>query len=207
MSRRRPQHGFKQGFTLLEVMVAVAILAASLAAIFASEAQSMKVGMRARRTTTATLLARCKLGEIEEKILLEGRPAENASGSDACCEDAELAGYTCDWKIERVVLPEITDTTPEEGAAAGDGKAPSSLGDIDPSSPESISSLVEGGASGDAIAGMALEIAYPVLKPSIEEQVQRATVTVKWKEGTRERSFDVVQFLVFDPAPAAPATP
>ena len=43
---------------------------------------------------------------------------------------------------------------------------------------------------------MAMNLAFPVLKPQIEEQVRRATVTVKWQEGDREKSFDVVHFLV-----------
>lgn len=41
-----------------------------------------------------------------------------------------------------------------------------------------------------------MNLAFPVLKPQIEEQVRRATVTVKWQEGDREKSFDVVHFLV-----------
>ena len=43
---------------------------------------------------------------------------------------------------------------------------------------------------------MALELGYPILKPFLEEQVRRATVTVRWKEGPREIGFDVVQYLV-----------
>ena len=38
--------------------------------------------------------------------------------------------------------------------------------------------------------------AFPVMKPIIEEQVRRVTVAVTWKEGDKEQSFEVVQFLV-----------
>ena len=49
---------------------------------------------------------------------------------------------------------------------------------------------------------LALELAFPILKPFLEEQVRRATVSVRWKEGPKERGFDVIQYLVSDqPAP------
>ena len=57
------------------------------------------------------------------------------------------------------------------------------------------------GESGN-LAMLALELGFPILKPFLEEQVRRATVTVRWKEGPKERGFDVIQFLVSDqPAP------
>src|SRR5690606_3853502 len=52
------------GFTLLEVMVAVAILALSLVAIFSSEGGAIRAGARARQMSAATLLARCKMAEV-----------------------------------------------------------------------------------------------------------------------------------------------
>ena len=67
----------KEGFTLIEVLVAVAILGLALTAIFVSEAGAVKAGHRARRITVASVLARCKMAEIEEEIAREGFPAYN----------------------------------------------------------------------------------------------------------------------------------
>jgi len=39
-------------------------------------------------------------------------------------------------------------------------------------------------------------MSFPVMKPIIEENVRRVTVSVEWKEGGREYTFDVVQFIV-----------
>ena len=72
-----------------------------------------------------------------------------------------------------------------------------------------------GGAAAEVIAGqagnltmIALELGFPILKPFFEEQVRRATVTVRWKEGPKDRGFDVTQFLVSEqiasPDPNAP---
>ena len=43
---------------------------------------------------------------------------------------------------------------------------------------------------------LALQLGYPILKPFFEEQVRRASVTVRWKEGSKDRGFDVIQYLV-----------
>ncbi|MBC7171310.1 MAG: prepilin-type N-terminal cleavage/methylation domain-containing protein [Polyangiaceae bacterium] len=173
----------ESGFTLLEVMVAVAILALALTAIFSSEVGALRVGNRARRTNIATLLARCKMAEIEEEIANKGLPAVDDRGSDQCCDDAEVDGYTCDWSVDRIVLP--------ESGLGGDGEA---LPPPDMSG--SSEAMLEGGASIDGITQMAMSMAFPTLKPALEEQVRRANVVVKWSEGNREMSFDVVQYIV-----------
>jgi general secretion pathway protein I len=95
-----------QGFTLLEVMVAVAILAISLGAVFSAEAGSVRTAVRARKMGLATLLVRCKMGEIEEDLAKKGLPAVHASGSDKCCKDAEIEGFKCKWEVQPIVLPD-----------------------------------------------------------------------------------------------------
>lgn len=182
------------GFTLLEVLVAVAILGLSLSSIFSSEAGAIKVANRARRTSYATVLARCKLGEIEEKVMKEGLPAISAEDTDECCEGAEIEGFTCEWSIERIVLP---DQVEEEGGVLEDDEG------SDPLAGVTAESLMEGGGGMGGLSEMAMSMAYPVLKTTIEEQVRRVTVSVHWQEGSRDHSFEVVQFLVADAAMAA----
>jgi len=203
------------GFTLLEVMVAVAILAVSLTAFFASQGQAIRVAQRARTTSVATLLARCKMAEIDEQLAHDGLPAVSADGSDDCCEDAEVEGFQCDWKVERVTLPDAADTGAEgddssggaPGGAAGIAAALGAGEGADGSPADAVQTLVSGDASGDALGSLALEFAYPVLKPSIEEQVRRVTVTVRWKEGTRDRTFDVARYIVAEQPPPSPDEP
>jgi prepilin-type N-terminal cleavage/methylation domain-containing protein len=56
------------GFSLLEVMVAIAILGLGLTAILSAQAGSFSAATQARSLSVATGLARCKMLEVEEKL-------------------------------------------------------------------------------------------------------------------------------------------
>jgi len=55
------------GFTLLEVMIALAIIAIALVAALGSQSQSVSLANEAKFTTTVTLLAQRKIAELEAK--------------------------------------------------------------------------------------------------------------------------------------------
>ena len=63
-----------RGFTLLEVMVAVAILGLSLTVILSAQAGLYSGGAYAQHTSVATGLLRCRMTEIEERMLKLGYP-------------------------------------------------------------------------------------------------------------------------------------
>jgi general secretion pathway protein I len=223
---------------LIEVMVAVVILAVGLASLFTSEAGAVRIAQRARTTTIATMLARCKMGEVEERVAKEGWPAERIDGRDECCEGGEHDGFKCEWKVERIVLPELGGEEGETGGTGGTGGggklaggftagrdekgsalaagAPPPLGSGSARPlPGAFSGLADGGVEseggilgsvvtsmgessggGDPLSALVMELTFPVMKPVIEEGVRRATITVSWKEGDKEQTFDVVQYLV-----------
>lgn len=185
------------GFTLLEVMIAVAILGLSLTAIFSSEVGAANVAQRARRQNTAATLARCKMGEIEEIVAIEGLPALEKEDTDNCCEHAPVEGFECDWIIERIILPEFGTQQDENEDESAQDRSKRQL-------TETYDEInAQGGTPPEVISGeagnlamLALELGFPILKPFLEEQVRRATVSVHWKEGPEERGFDVTQYLV-----------
>ena len=190
----------RPGFTLLEVMIAVAILGLSLTAIFSSEVGAANVAQRARRQNIAATLARCKMGEIEEVIAIEGLPALEKKDTDNCCEHAPVEGFECDWVVDRIILPEFGAGDEEEDDAEPRDSRAESIQTLN----DTYEDLNEqGGAPEEVIAGqagnlalLALQIGFPILKPFLEEQVRRATVTVRWDEGPKERGFDLIQYLV-----------
>src|SRR5690606_3778714 len=61
-----------RGFTLLEVMVAMAILAVSLVAIIGINGGTVRSHGYAKRLTIATMLARSKMADIETHFFHEG---------------------------------------------------------------------------------------------------------------------------------------
>jgi len=187
----------RRGFTLLAVMIAVAILGLSLTAIFSSEVGAANVAARARRQNIAATLARCKMGEIEQVVQIEGLPAIEKKDSDNCCEHAPVDGFECEWIVERIILPELGSQGDEDDGTSDKDKSNQRLTEAY----DEVNS--QGGTPQEVIAGqagnlttMALQIGFPILKPFLEEQVRRAKVTVHWDEGPTQRGFDVIQYLV-----------
>jgi general secretion pathway protein I len=66
------RHGSaEKGFTLMEVMVALAVVAIALAAIYRMHTQTLFMDTRGRFDTVATMLARQKLADIDTGDLKE----------------------------------------------------------------------------------------------------------------------------------------
>lgn len=81
----------EKGFTLLEVMIAMAILAITLVVVFQSQSQSISMTGRARFETTAAFLAQSKMAEIEA-----ANPEE--IGSDSGDFGDDFPDYS--WRVD-----------------------------------------------------------------------------------------------------------
>ena len=79
------------GFTLLEVMIAMAILAITLVVVFQSQSQSISMAGGARFETTAAFLAQSKMTEFEA-----ANPADVASDSGNFGDD--FPDYS--WQVD-----------------------------------------------------------------------------------------------------------
>ena len=78
------------GFTLLEVMIAVVILAIGLTTLFGSQSQSVSLAGHAKFNTIAPQLAQLKLSELKTQ--------EDEITSDSGDFGAEFIGYS--WVVE-----------------------------------------------------------------------------------------------------------
>ncbi len=92
------------GFTLLEVMVAVAIIAISFVSLLGSQSQSISIATISRFETTASMLARKKLAEIGSSTVAD------LSGSAGDFAD-DFSDYH--WQTE------VSDLTEEETGITG----------------------------------------------------------------------------------------
>ena len=201
------------GFTLLEVMVAISILGLALTVILSAQVGLFSSAERAQNLTFATNLARCKMTELEADVLKKGFQLTDVIEDGPCCEDEPDRKYECRWRIETVELPELAEVVDEDGDSEDTASSSGVLGkmlDLKSEAQEGNLDLASGSALGeigdyfggeDSEAGMQslasslMAMVYPNLKPMLEASVRRATVTVAWNEGSRERELVVVEFL------------
>ena len=87
----------EDGFTLLEVMVAIALIAIALMAVLGSQSQSVSLAGEARFNTTAALLAQSKMAEIESQ-------APEDLTADSGDFDEDFPGYTWKLAVSNVII-------------------------------------------------------------------------------------------------------
>src|SRR4051812_15628752 len=92
------------GFTLLEVMLAIAIMAISLVVIVRITSMNVRAAAHARMVTTATFLARGKLAAVEDDIISLGfTDTDQEDAGDFSDENYGKVRWSS--LIERVELP------------------------------------------------------------------------------------------------------
>lgn len=99
--------GEQRAFSLLEVIVAIAILGLGLTSILSAQAGLFSSSLRGANMTRASNLARCKMSEVELKLLRDGFPLTDQKDDGHCCENEDDDGFTCKWMIETIKLPEM----------------------------------------------------------------------------------------------------
>lgn len=96
-----------KGFTLLEVMIAIAILAVSLLAIFNLQSTSLIGSARAEKISLATQLARQKMARVLidlEQGILKGEFSESKEDSGSF-EEEKYPDYTWKLTVRKVDIP------------------------------------------------------------------------------------------------------
>jgi general secretion pathway protein I len=222
---RRPHRRARKGFSLLEVLMAVALFGAVVTIILSAQAGLVASDRTATNISQAIELGRCRMSEIEEKQLKLGFPeVEEKDTSPICCNDKDNPGFSCEWKVERVLLPQPVSLAGDAGLGSIlggglglDAGIPSSIGTsiATPMGTMAVNPL--GGASLDFDAGLqnigmglqqsmggagmsgllslVFSLVYPSLKPMLEAAIRKVTVIVHWQEGRQERDFTLQQYI------------
>jgi len=202
----------KRGFTLLEVMVAIAILGIGLTMILTAQTGLFSSADRAAKLSFAVGLARCKMNEVEVELLRDGFPLTDQNEEGPCCEDDESA-FRCTWDVTSVMLPDV-GSSGGSGSDAGAGAGPDPIGALmgareslgsgqTEDAVSALSSLIPEGSSAGAgpslgagaLAPLAMGFIWPDLKTMLEASIRKVTVTVRWREGSSERELAVSQYL------------
>lgn len=176
----RPRAG-DSGFTLLEVLIAVAILAVSLSSLMGSQMNSMAATRYARDITAAALLAEHQIVELEFFHRQEGWVSSDVEYEG----DFSEQGYDdMKWActVHFIELPEYNQLI-----EAKEG--------VDEAAGEDGDNVMD---AGDQAFG-ALGMVWPIVKAAIENSIRKVDCKVTWKNGALDEEFTVQTFWT-DPA-------
>jgi prepilin-type N-terminal cleavage/methylation domain-containing protein len=129
----------RRGFTLLEVMIAMAIMAFLMAAITSSQGSSLLYGARVFNLTTATQLADSVILDLEEEYRLDGFP-DNSREEQDCKLPKGFDRFECEYDLLGL------DINSDNIVSASDD-----AGSVMDS--PLVSTLCGGGASGNEVSG------------------------------------------------------
>ena len=171
-----------RGYTIMEVTIALAILAMSLTVLLGTQANSVLYTERANQMAIAALMARSKMIDVEHEIQDNGFSdmTETLSG------DFRDEGFR-DMAWEAIVdVVEITpDAEAEFGAAVneelfGDGEASGSLS----------------GASSVSQRLPMIVAQIPQFINDIGSRVRRVTLTIEWEDRGGTQQLTIQSFIV-----------
>jgi general secretion pathway protein I len=179
MNTRRAQ----RGFSLLEVMIAMTILAAALTWIVVGMARNISAENHAKLITTATFLARSKMNDLEDDLYEKGF-GEFEKELTGTFEDKGFQRFSWRVLVDKVELPS-TDQVQSMLGKANDAQAAAT--GKDPGSSSSSSSPMT--ASVGAMSGQ-----FGIIKDVLEGGIRRLNVQVMWAEGSKSYDVSVIAF-------------
>jgi general secretion pathway protein I len=170
------------GFSLLEVMVALAILGLGLTAISRSQQNSIRAANRSRMITVAVALARAKMIEVEDLAFEKGfSEFEEKEEGDFKEEGFDRFSYAL--QVEKVELPANLDA---QSAVDMLGGGTEQKGDSD--SKSSPGGMMKLGAQ-------MLSKQFDIIRNVLEQSIRRVQLKVSWQEGTATRDITVVSYF------------
>lgn len=183
----------RSGFTLLEVVVAMAMLSLGLMAIFDLNSRAVSLHAYSKKLSVAALLARGKMVDLEQKLYDDGFQADDDEQSGNFSDE----GWpSFKWRA-RILAPKTQGVPPERLLTAVLGLPESD----DPNDPlGGLSALLPAGApGGNPLAGMLAGLAqaqFGAMVNEITKSVREVHLTVFWKDGTQTETFDLVTHVV-----------
>lgn len=178
-----------QGFTLLEVLVAVAILSISLTSLLQSQVASLRATEEARMLSTVSFLAEYQLIDIEWQLKVEagaaaqagtgddtvGGPGISGWGSDDRTFDGDFAdqgwpNVTYECVVDLIEMPDYTALAAAADAAGSDD----GIGGYD---------VQDAGEQTFDTLGMV----WPIVKEAIENSIRKSWCTVRWNRDPEKK--------------------
>jgi len=208
----------RSGFTLLEVVVALAILGLALMAIYDLNAGAVAMHAYSKKLTVASLLARSKMTDLEQELYDKGFSADDEEKSGDFTDEG-WSGFK--WRA-KIVAPRTDGVSPQQmlsaifniplgGSSDGALGALSALFGGSSSTSGSTSTSTPAGSSTSgptttalsgatsALGGMSanlLQTQFTQLIDQITKAVREVHLTVTWKDGKQVETLDLVTHVV-----------
>lgn len=194
---------FARGFTLLEVMIALAILAVSLSAIVQINGTSIRAHDYAKRVTVATMLARSKMADLESQFNEEGFTSQFDQKMEGDFSEEGWEDFRWEAEIIKPELDAATATTMvQQMVDQFMGQAEDKSGQLANGGP-----TTDMGAAAGQIAPM-IQGQVAQLTETLGKSVREVRLKVYWTEGKETESVDVAtHFVILQPADGAVPVP
>lgn len=167
-----------RGLTLLEVMVAMAILALSMTSLMASQMASIRATRYAQHVTSIAFLAEYQLIEVEYVMRKEGGWVleDKVYEGNFAAQSWPDIRYKC--VVDFLEIPDYSKLR-----AAKDDADRATQGE----------SSVYYKSAGDKAFG-ALAMVWPMIKQAIERSIRKVKCTVFWKDGSLQNEYTIYTF-------------
>ncbi len=220
---RRRTSKLRGGFTLLEVLVAIAILGVGVTAIFSAQWVSLASIKHARNESEAMGLVRCKMSELEWDLERDGFQITDVEETGPCCDAEDKPGMVCTWSVTKPEFPPAQfgqlDLDSDLDFGSGASLVPGLGGPGNASAPggaamsflkagnatfgqqsgdvSDVADSFLGGSDGmvDGIAALVMQIVFPDLKAMFEAGTRRVNVRISWYEGKKEYGIELEQWI------------
>ncbi len=171
------------GFTLLEVIIAISIMVLCFSSILAVESNAINATARARTMNTVQMLARNQLIETEYQI--QGHLFDEIKKEDTGVFKEPFQDFSWKTEVKEIDFPNLTSLATAGaggGDAGGGGSAPAGNG-IAPATTEQPNSDVMN------------QVTRNVTK-YLSDALREVTVTISWKKGSGEQHYSISTYWV-----------
>jgi type II secretion system protein I len=161
----------EEGFTLLEVIIALTIMVLAFASILAVESNSINATLRTKQMNTVAMLAKNQMVQLEYKV--EGKTFEEVKKEESGTFPAPYEDYRWKTEVKELKFPNL-----KFGGGGGSGNAGG------------------GGGGGAGDQDQMVETITKNLTDYFTKAVREISVTIYWKRGSKDTSYSVSTYWV-----------
>lgn len=197
----------QRGFTLLEVMIAMALLIVALAALLGHEAVAVQMSHYSNRVSQAALLAQGKLLDIEHQLKNDGMDTmDDCEQGDFRIEGfREFRWKACAYKVEfpdgaaEALVEDLLGMLGGLGIPGLDAKslADGNVGALGAAAAAAGGGTPQAAQQAQRVMGqvqMAIG-AVPMFIQQLEDQVRKVKLEITWKDAVEDRVLLVERFV------------